>query len=266
MKEKMGQTNIGTPKTIPGNKVGLTKALMIAAVSLMSVLRVIALESDAYSHLSYSSALLTDEGFYIHNARNVALFGHPRTDQFNNMLIMPTLHQVQVWVFAAWGVGAVQARAISVGAGLLTLLVFYLAVRRSFGTQLACIGLLFLGLGHANILYNRMALMDTPAALGLMCVFATWVYGVHRTYAGGRGSQALFCLSGFMIAVTYATRGLSAWIIPVPFALLTYRAWSDQKSRKTWQVAALSQAAGLGFGTESTCWHGTCLIVLSLAI
>ena len=35
------------------------------------LLRVIYLDADAYPRLSWSSALLTDEGFYIHNARNL---------------------------------------------------------------------------------------------------------------------------------------------------------------------------------------------------
>src|SRR4051794_7168818 len=79
---------------------GLSRAqlwLWIAAgliIGLAFALRLAALDSDAYPRLSWSSALLTDEGFYIHNARNVVLFGTAQTDQFNNMLIMPTLHAV----------------------------------------------------------------------------------------------------------------------------------------------------------------------------
>ncbi len=241
----MGQTNFEIRTAATSSPIRYTKALMVAAIGLMATLRVIALDSDPYSHLSWSSALLTDEGFYIHNARNVALFGHATTDQFNNMLIMPTLHQVQVWVFSMWGVGAIQARAISVAAGILTLVVFYFAMKRSFGSQIAFISLLFLGLGHANLMYSRMALMDTPAALGLVCVFAGWVYGVYNTEAGLRGSEMLFGVSGAMIAVSYATRGLSAWIIPVAFAPLLYRAATKCGRGKVWIRAALSQAAGL---------------------
>ena len=87
----------------------------------MVLLRCAALDSDAYPRLSWSSALLTDEGFYLHNARNRVLFGHAQTDQFNNALIMPALDAVQTGVFHLFGVGAVQARAVSVTLGLLTL-------------------------------------------------------------------------------------------------------------------------------------------------
>src|ERR1044071_7649153 len=82
-------------------------------IFLAVFLRLIALRSDPYSSLDWSAGLLTDEGFYIHNARNVALFGHARTDEFNNMLLSPWLHYLQVGVFQTFGTGAVQARLIS---------------------------------------------------------------------------------------------------------------------------------------------------------
>ena len=87
-------------------------ALILAALAVG--LRVAALDSDPYARLCWSTGLLTDEGFYIHNARNLVLFGQERTDEFNNDLIMPTLHFVQVAVFKVLGVGSVQARSVSV--------------------------------------------------------------------------------------------------------------------------------------------------------
>src|SRR5438132_3330214 len=105
----------------------------------MVLLRIVALDSDPYARLSWSSGLLTDEGFYIHNARNVVLFGTARTDEFNNMLIMPTLHALQVLIFRLFGVGAIQARLISVCSSLLTLPVFYAALRRVFGNRVALV-------------------------------------------------------------------------------------------------------------------------------
>ena len=141
---------------------------------LMVLLRVVHLDSDAYARLSWSSALLTDEGFYIHNARNLLLFGHMRTDEFNNALIMPLLHCVQVAVFTLCGVGAIQARMISVVTGLLSLLVFFAAMRRAFGLRAAWLTLALLGLDPVFALHNRLALMDTPACLPLCCAFYAW--------------------------------------------------------------------------------------------
>src|SRR5262245_57517523 len=127
-------------------------------ITLTIGLRIIALHSDPYPSLDWSAGMLTDEGFYIHNARNVALFGHARTDEFNNMLLSPWLHYLQVGVFTYFGAGSVQARLISVVFSLLTLLVFWAAMRRAFGYRIAWTAAIFLGLDHTNLLFNRMAL------------------------------------------------------------------------------------------------------------
>ncbi len=207
-------------------------------------LRVLALGSDPYAHLSWSSALLTDEGFYIHNARNVVLFGHPRTDQFNNMLIMPTLHWVQVAVFRIWGPGAVPARSISVVCGLITLALFYAVLKRVYGERIACLGTVFLGLGHTSLLYSRMALMDTPASLGLTAVFALWITGIGRAKTSVRQSHISFFACGIVLSLTYVTRGLTAWIIPVPFLLFVCRRIAVPQERKRWDKACIALASG----------------------
>ncbi len=154
-------------------------------VFLIVLVRVVYPGSDAYARLTWSSALLTDEGFYIHNARNLVLFGHARTDEFNNALIMPLLHLAQVLVFRVWGVGAMQARSISIVASLLTLVVLCDALRRIWGLRCAWLCALLLGLDPAFALYNRLALMDTPACLPLCLAFWLWTLAQTRRQEEG---------------------------------------------------------------------------------
>ncbi len=164
----------------------LAKQAAAAALILLIVLvRVVYPGSDAYARLTWSSALLTDEGFYIHNARNLVLFGHARTDEFNNALIMPLLHLAQVLVFRVWGVGAMQARSISIVASLLTLVVLCDALRRIWGLRCAWLCALLLGLDPAFALYNRLALMDTPACLPLCLAFWLWTLAQTRRQEEG---------------------------------------------------------------------------------
>src|SRR5262249_15981546 len=128
------------PLTVSSHPAPLSVAARAIALSLIVLaiaLRLIALRSDPYPGLDWSTAMLSDEGFYITNARNVALFGHARTDEFNNMLLSPWLHYLQVGVFHAVGAGALQARLISVISSLLTLWVFWAAMRRAFGDRIA---------------------------------------------------------------------------------------------------------------------------------
>src|SRR5687768_5050411 len=88
--------------------------LILLTIILAILLRVLFISSDPYPHLDWSSGLLTDESFYAHNARNLALFGHTRTDEFNNMLLSPGVHTLQSAVFSMFGPGYVQARLITV--------------------------------------------------------------------------------------------------------------------------------------------------------
>jgi 4-amino-4-deoxy-L-arabinose transferase-like glycosyltransferase len=236
--------------------------------TLAIVLRLVALDSDAYARLSWSSALLTDEGFYIHNARNVVLFGTARTDAFNNMLIMPTLHAVQVVVFRILGVGAVQARLISVSCSLLTLPLFFSALRRVFGVRVALAGTLFLGLDHINLLYSRLALMDTPAAALMICSVYALVRGLPKCSSErppndnraeewqARNNELVWIFAcGVLIGVTYATRGLTALMIPCYFLALWIGCSGSPSVSRFRYLTALVCGLGIGFIVFVVCWY-----------
>jgi len=73
--------------------------LVLVATALAVWARVVALDADPDFRLCWSSGLLTDEGFYTHNARNAVLLGHARTNEFNNMVLSPLVHAAQAAVF-----------------------------------------------------------------------------------------------------------------------------------------------------------------------
>ena len=225
-------------------------------IVLLVFVRAAWLDSDAYARLSWSSALLTDEGFYLHNARNLVLFHHFRTDDFNNALIMPLLHFLQVAVFTVFGVGAVQARSISVVGSLLTLLVFFHALRRAFSPRVAWTGLLLLGLDPVFTLYNRLALMDTPACLPLVCAFYAWVRSQEKPDRAGT-KWLLVC--GACLGLAYTVRGLAAVIVPVPLVLLllpVLRQWRERKQSPNFS-SLLTFLAGLAvvLGVYFFAWY-----------
>lgn len=181
------------------------------------VLRVVYLQSDPYPGLSWSSALLTDEGFYIHNARNVVLFGRPVTDQFNNMLIMPVLHFLQLAVFRVIGVGSVQARLISIVLSLAALLAYYRGVRITIGSRAALVAVTFLALDHISFLYNRLALMDSPASDFLVFAFYLWAESLDKS----RGRKlSLQFLAGLVLVATAGIRGLAVPAFVAPLVAL----------------------------------------------
>ncbi len=219
----------------------LHKSLLAAAAILSILLRALWLQSDAYPRLSWSSALLTDEGFYIHNARNLVLFGRLRTDEFNNMLIMPLLHLAQVVVFKILGVGLVQARLISVVAGLLTVVILGDTLRRMYGARVAMLGILLFGLDHVLILYSRLALMDTPAAL--LVVSAFWCL-VRSTEDHERQIRWLYLTSVFLV-LAYTTRGFALLVLAGPL-------WAMRRDGRA--VMALLKGAGASLAIYGLLW------------
>ena len=76
----------------------------LAILTLAAVIRLTALEADPPPTLS--SDFLSDESWWAHNARNHALFGSWRLDDFNQGLFAAPLHTLFERVsFAVGGVG-----------------------------------------------------------------------------------------------------------------------------------------------------------------
>jgi 4-amino-4-deoxy-L-arabinose transferase-like glycosyltransferase len=171
--------------------------------------------------------MLTDEGFYIHNARNVALYGSARTDEFNNMLLSPWLHYLQVGVFNVFGVGSIQARLISVVTSILTLCIYWATMKRVFGDRVAILSTLILGLDHTNLLFNRMALMDTPATLPLVAAFYCFVRAAQSQLESRKleiGNWGWLVACGLLLGTTFTGRSMCAYILPAPMiAIWTWR-------------------------------------------
>ena len=210
-------------------------------VSLLALLRVVWLDSDGYAGLTWSSELVTDEAFYCHDARNLILTGNLNVagDNFHNALIMPLLHVIQAGIFRAFGFSLVASRMISVVFSFATMGLFYATCRRAFGTRVALPALLLLGFDHINLLYNRMALMDTPAQLPLVACFYTFVRAfpivpendlIEADNKAGDGVKSVavwMACCGLLLIAAYAIRGLSALLLPV----LLFLAWRGQHSR-----------------------------------
>ncbi len=165
------------------------------------LVRLVALDADPPAWLSWSTGLYTDEGFYTLDARHEALFGTWAPGNFHDRLLSPLLSVLQQGVFAAFGVGIVQARLLSIVFGLLTVAVLWLGLRRAFGVNTADYGALFLGLAPPFALYNRTALQETPTVFWLVLAFTLWVHGARR--------PVLYVLAGVSMAVAVVFKGLA---------------------------------------------------------
>ena len=172
---------------------------------LCLLVRLAALDADPPPWLSWSTGLYTDEGYYTLDARHEALFGTLAPGSFHDRLLSPLLSLLQQGVFEVFGAGLRQARLLNVCFSLLTVAVFWLALRRASDNRTADFGALFLSLAPIFALYNRLALQETPTVFWLTLGFALWTYGVKW-------------LPGAAIAVAIVFKGLALIALPSLFA------------------------------------------------
>ena len=226
------------------------RLLWIALAAI--IVRIIGLADDPPMWLSWSSGIFTDEGFYTLDARHLALFGTLSPGNFHDRLLSPILSLIQEAVFRSCGANILTARGISIVFSLLTLFVFWLGLRRCVGRPAADLGLLFLAFAAPYLLYNRMALQETPTAFWLVSAFAAWAYGES---AVGRKRAMWFALAGISLGVAIVFKSLAGIAAP---AILIASIWRSQPSE--WRVGLWSLAGfGLALGIESIVWtipHG----------
>src|SRR5437660_11263199 len=112
-----------------------------------------------------------DEGAWVHNARNKALFGAWQQDAWNPMFIAPVFTGLEYLSFAALGVGVRQARLVGEIAGWISVLLLAFGMRRTAGDTAGIIAGALLATNYVYLMYDRAAIME-----GLIVAFivASW--------------------------------------------------------------------------------------------
>jgi 4-amino-4-deoxy-L-arabinose transferase-like glycosyltransferase len=112
-----------------------------------------------------------DEGAWVHNARNKALFGDWSLDNWNPMYIAPVFTGLEYLSFEAFGVGVRQARLVPGLLGVVSVGLLALGVRRIAGREAGLIAGTLLAANFAYVMWNRAALMEGPMVAFLV---ASW--------------------------------------------------------------------------------------------
>ncbi len=100
---------------------------LLAAVAMGAALRGGWLTSDPPTHAA-TGIVWHDEGPWVHNARNRALWGTWRTDEWNPVFLTPVFTGLEYLSFEAFGVGTWQARLVPVASGLAAVLLIGLGL------------------------------------------------------------------------------------------------------------------------------------------
>src|SRR4051795_7045911 len=146
-----------------------------------------------------------DEGAWVHNARNRALFSAWSLDRWNPMYIAPVFTGFEYLSFAAFGVGVRQARLVSEIAGVGSVLLLACGVRRIGGDVAGLIAGGLLATNYVYVMYDRAAIME---ALMVAFIVASWYSSVRAEERASWGAVA-----GVMAVLAFFTKAAAAFYI-----------------------------------------------------
>src|SRR6476659_9828926 len=155
-----------------------------------------------------------DEGAWVHNARNKALFGAWSLDEWNPMYIAPVFTGLEYLSFEAFGVGVRQARLVSELTGFASVLLLALGVARVGGREAAVIAGLLAATNYEYVMYDRAATME--ASMVAFMVASWYCYARAQTRPAWSWGAAACALLAFFTkasaAFFLAALGLEALI------------------------------------------------------
>ncbi|HEX6290514.1 MAG TPA: glycosyltransferase family 39 protein [Herpetosiphonaceae bacterium] len=194
---------------------------LLLVLGLALLLRLLWIDADAATTLTWSGAPFTDEGLYSHAARNRVLFGIARTNEWDNRLVSPLFDGLAFVVFSLFGVGFVQVRLISIVFATVALLLFWSLLRSDWGPRWALLGASLWGLDYFWLQYSRLGLLEPSMVAWL--VAAAWCW---RRALGGSAWWSIGC--GACAALACVWKSLALIWLPVPLLalLLLNRRWT----------------------------------------
>jgi hypothetical protein len=146
-----------------------------------------------------------DEGAWVHNARNKALFGGWRQDNWNPVYIAPVFTAAEYLSFSAFGVGVWQARLVSELAGFASVVLLALGVRRLGGNLAGLIAGGLLATNFVYVMYNRAAIMEALMTAFIVCA---WYCSTRAARAPVWGAAA-----GMMAALAFFTKASAVFYV-----------------------------------------------------
>jgi 4-amino-4-deoxy-L-arabinose transferase-like glycosyltransferase len=146
-----------------------------------------------------------DEGAWVHNARNKALFGAWTLDAWNPMYIAPVFTWLEYASFSAFGVGVRQARLVPELTGLFSVLLLALGVRRLAGREAGLIAGALLATNAAYVMWNRAALMEGPMTAFMVASWYCYVRAQQRPWWG--------VLAGVCALLAYFTKASAVFFV-----------------------------------------------------
>ena len=166
--------------TLPGNYMvsnatKIKRTTLAIGVVLAAALLLRAINLDADPSALISRDVITDEGWWAHNARNAVLYGQWRVDDHNLGLYSAYLYNALIYIaFETLGVSLTATRMLSALAGWLTIVLLFLMVRREISSRAAVIASVLLGFSNLHIIYSRAGFAESTMVFFLALAVLLW--------------------------------------------------------------------------------------------
>lgn len=186
-------------------KIFRTKIIYFFLLTLL--VRILFLGSDP--SILLDSGQVGDEGYWIYNARYLALFGTLAPDEFFHDIAAGPIFTIFSYIsFIIFEVGYWQSRLVSALAGFLTVIVTY-QIARPLGTKVSFIAVTLLAFNTLLLLHNRLAVPESLSILFMVVTVYLWikkfpiVSGIALTMAiFAKTTAFLFIPSILLIVIT----------------------------------------------------------------
>jgi 4-amino-4-deoxy-L-arabinose transferase-like glycosyltransferase len=156
---------------------------LLVALTVGAILRGVWLTADPPTHATVG-IVWHDEGPWVHNARNKALWGEWRTDEWNPVFIAPVFTALEYGAFRAFGVGTWQARTVPLASGLLAIVLLAAGLAAVGGGRAALIGGSLLATNYIFVMWNRAALMESTMTAFIVASWALYALAQRRPVLG----------------------------------------------------------------------------------
>jgi hypothetical protein len=188
-----------------------------------------------------------DEGAWTHNARNRALWGTWRTDDWNPLYVAPVFTGLEYAAFATLGVGTWQARVVPMALGVIAVIALGCGVARIGGRRAGIAAGVLLATNYVGAMYDRAAIMEGPMAAAI--VISWWAFAKAQERPAWGGVAGIAAIAAYFIkaaAVFFVGAiGLTALVAIALPGLAGDRAGEPAGNRG--RAAGLWTLAGLAF-------------------
>jgi 4-amino-4-deoxy-L-arabinose transferase-like glycosyltransferase len=182
----------------------LVAATAVGIVVVGTALRTMWLRSDppAYRPIGI---IWHDEGAWAHNARNRALFGTWRTDNWNPVFVTPVFTALEYATFRVAGVGTWQARLVPAASGILAVIALMVGLRTIANARTALVGGFLLSTNYVFVMWNRAALIESTMVALMVLAWAIYAIAERRPAWG--------LAAGVIVALAWFTKAAAAFFV-----------------------------------------------------